>query len=117
MKLFYVFVDVTTTFLKIGNKITQTKCRQKMSTKIRRFKSHFGVTPFVCAIIWDKIFGEAPNDYKPKYLLWGLNFLKHYSNEHTRHSLLRADEKTIRKWTWITVKLMSSMDVVNSNFA
>lgn len=100
-------------FLKIGNRITKTKCGQKTSTKTRRFKSHFGVTPFVCSIIWMKIIEQAPDDYKPKHLLWGLNFLKTYTDEHARHSLFGADEKTIRKWTWVTVKLMSSMDVVN----
>ncbi len=104
------------TFLKIGNTITKTKSGQKLSTKARRFKSHFGVTPFVCSIIWHKIFDKAPDDYKPKHLLWGLNFLKQYTTEHTRHSLFGADEKTIRKWTWITVELMSSMDEVKSEF-
>lgn len=101
------------TFLNIGNKISETKATQKPSTKARRFKSFFGVTPNVCAIVWRKIHSEAPIGFEPKHLLWGLNFLKQYTVEENRHSTLRADEKTIRKWTWISVKLLSNLNVVN----
>ncbi len=99
-------------FLALGNQISNTKKGQKESTKTRRFKSFFGVTPHVCSIVWTKIFGVAPIGFQPKHLLWGLTFLKQYPNEHNRHSTLKADEKTIRKWTWIAVKLMSGLKVV-----
>lgn len=99
-------------FLKLGNEISKTKRGQKESTKTRRFKSFFGVTPYVCSIVWTKIVGIAPIGFLPKHLLWGLNFLKQYTSEHKRHSTLNADEKTIRKWTWIAVKLLSGLKMV-----
>lgn len=101
------------TFLKLGNQITKTKCRQKNSIKERRFKSHFGITPNICEIVWTQIIGRAPVGFKPNHLLWGLNFLKQYTVEHNRHSLLKADEKTIREWSWTTVRLLSELDVVS----
>lgn len=109
----YGFVDVTSiVFLKLGNQITKTKYGQNESTKTRRFKSYFGVTPHVCSIVWKKIRPEAPIDFQPKHLLWGLLFLKQYTDEHNRHGILGADEKTIRKWSWVAVKLMSNLNVV-----
>lgn len=104
-------------FLKLGNQYTNTKCCQKMTIQQRRFKSHFGITPYVCQIVWASIIRRAPNGYQPKHLLWGLQFLKQYTDEHNRHSLLKADEKTIREWSWTTVKLLSDLDVVSDIYS
>lgn len=113
MQYFNYFLDVSPIqFLKLGNQISKTKNGQKESTKNRRFKSFFGVTPYVCSIVWTQIVGVAPIGFEPKHLLWGMNFLKQYTTEHNRHSTLKADEKTIRKWTWIAVKLMSGLKMV-----
>lgn len=107
------FSDVSSAgFLSLGNVYTKTKYRQKLSTKNRRFKSFFGITPKVCSIVWEKIRHDRPIGFSPKHLLWGLNFLKQYTNEENRHSIFQADEKTIRKWTWIAVGLLSDMNVV-----
>lgn len=100
------------TFLKLGTRYTNSKSSQSYKMKLRRFKSFFGVTPLVCSLVWFRIKNDAPADSHPKHLLWGLLFLKQYSNEHIRRSILDADEKTIRKWTWIFVKLISDMNVV-----
>lgn len=99
-------------FLKLGNRYTTSKSTESGKTKLRRFKSFFGVTPPVCSLIWLKIKDSAPIDSHPKHLLWCLLFLKHYSIEHIRKSILDADEKTIRKWTWIFTKLLSDLDMV-----
>lgn len=79
---------------------------------MRRFKSFFGVSPSICAIIWEKIKREIPSTAEPKHLLWSLNFLKQYHVEHSRTTIFKADEKTIRKWTWIIVELIANLDVV-----
>lgn len=99
-------------FLQLGSQISKTKRGQKESTKTRRFKSFFGITPYVCSVAWTKIVDIAPFGFQPKHLLWGLTFLKQYTSEHNRHSTLTADEKTIRKWTWIAVKLLSGLKTV-----
>lgn len=98
-------------FLKLGNKYTQSKM-SSMPTAVRRFKSFFGVTPEVCCIAWNAIKNKEPNA-QPQHLLYCLSFLKEYSTEHYRRSIFKADEKTMREWTWKFVKLLSDIDVVS----
>lgn len=102
------------TFIKLGNTYTDSSMTRSTSVALRRFKSFFGVTPIVCSIIWEKLSDELPPLAEPKHLLWTLLFLKQYGNEHTRRAIVRADEKTIRKWTWIFVELLSNMNAVTS---
>lgn len=103
-------------FLKLGNVYTETKATASKHVAIRRFKSFFGVTPRVSSLIWDKLENAVPSGGTPMHLLWSLNFLKQYSVEHCRRSTFHADEKTIRKWTWIFVELLSQLDVVTLIF-
>lgn len=102
-------------FFKLGNKYTKSVIS---SPKIaaRRFRSHFGVTPKVCSVVWNEIEYSAPAGAQPKHLLWCLSFLKEYSTEHYRRSIFNADEKTMREWTWTFVKLISKMNVVRFAF-
>lgn len=100
-------------FIKLGNQYTESSMARSAKVALRRFKSFFGAPPSVCSIIWDKIKNQVPVGGEPKHLLWSLLFLKQYTDEHTRRSIVGADEKTIRKWTWIFVELLSEMDVVN----
>lgn len=99
-------------FLKIGNRYTKSTTLRRKATQLRRFKCHFGITPFMCSIVWTEIKDKAPANSRPKHLLWSLFFLKQYSVEHVRTSVLKADEKTVRKHTWIFVKLLSEMKMV-----
>lgn len=98
------------TFLRLGN--IYTKATSNTNTNLRRFTSFFGITPKVCARIWEMIKSSLPAGSKPTHLLWSLNFLKQYNTEHTRRSLFKADEKTLRKWTWVFIELMSNLNVV-----
>lgn len=104
------------TFVKLGNVYTETKWTSSKYVAQRRFTSFFGVTPRVCSLIWDKIKHDIPNGGAPKHLLWSLSFVKQYSVEHYRRSIFHADEKTIRKWTWLFLELLSNLDVVRSSF-
>lgn len=100
------------TFIKLGNVYTETKCSSSEYVALRRFKAFFGVTPHVCSLLWDKIKNDVPNGGDPKHMLWSLSFLKQNAVEHYRRSIFHADEKTIRKWTWVFVELLSNLDVV-----
>lgn len=100
------------TFVLLGNRYTSSSLTRSAQVALRRFKSHFGVTPTVCSIIWGKIKYDLPHGGEPKHLLWALLFLKQYSDENARRSILKSDEKTIRKWTWKFVEVLSNMDVV-----
>lgn len=99
-------------FTKLGNCFIKNRKNLSNSIRSRRFKSFFGITPTVCCIIWNMIKDDVPHESEPKHLLWCLCFLKQYPVEHIRQSLFTADEKTIRKWTWIYVKLLSNLNVV-----
>lgn len=103
-------------FLNIGSKYTKTASKENDNTRLRRYKSFFGVTPLVCFIVWQKLKNEAPSGSHPKHLLWCLNFLKQYTVDHTRKAIFEADEKTVRKWTWIFVKLISDLNVVRFSY-
>lgn len=103
-------------FLQLGNIYTKSSLTRSANIALRRFKSFFGVTPIVCSIIWEKLTDELPAGAEPKHLLWSLLFLKQYSNEHNRRSIVNADEKSIRKWTWIFVELLSNMNVVTLSY-
>lgn len=100
-------------FLKLGNVYTKSSLTKSKPIALRRFKTFFGVCPTICSIVWKELNKNGlPQGALPKHLLWCLSFLKQYSTEHCRRSLFRSDEKTIRKWTWIFVKLLSDMNVV-----
>lgn len=99
-------------FLQLGNYYTKTNCKSSKYFAERRFSSFFGVTPQICCIIWEKIKLLVPIGGEPKHLLWCLSFLKQYAVEHYRRSIFKADEKTIRYWTWLFVKILSDLDVV-----
>lgn len=99
-------------FITLGNIYTESSLTRSRNVAIRRYKSFFGVTPTVCSICWEKLKPILPVGAEPKHLLWCLLFLKQYGSEHNRRTILKADEKTIRKWTWIFVDLISRLDVV-----
>lgn len=103
-------------FLKLGNVYTDTKSTLSQYVALRRFKSFFGVTPQVCSLICKEVEQAVPSGGQPKHLLWCLCFLKQYSVEHNRRAIFHADEKTIRKWTWIFVELLSELNVVKLIF-
>lgn len=100
-------------FLKLGNCYTKTNSQSSKFVAERRFSSFFGVTPHICCIIWNKCKPMVPIGGEAKHLLWCLSFLKQYAVEHYRRSIFNADEKTIRKWTWLFVKILSDLDVVH----
>ena len=116
MNFFVISVDSKDipwkTFLSMGGNYTGRKASETMNVKIRRFRNLFEVTPDVCSIIWNKIWDKKPVDFKPIHLLWGLAFLKQYTSDLERRSLFKADEKTMRNWIWIAVRLLSNLEVV-----
>ena len=85
-----------------------------LSSVQRKFRSHFGTTSIVCAIIWKKIYDDENTAQhlkgaKPEHLLWCLLFLKVYSGEAVHASLVGCDEKTFRKWAWTFVTAIADM--------
>jgi hypothetical protein len=57
-------------------------------TRMCRFRSHFGTTP----------------------ILWALLLLKLYLPENVNAAMTGPDEKTFRKWSWLVVGLISDIE-------
>lgn len=103
------------TFKKIGFKYMKHSSKKSEKVGLRRFKCFFGVTPHTCSLIWSLL--SIPLESQPKHLLWSLYFLKQYDAESIRRTLFHVDEKTIRKWTWIFVTLISDLNVVTATLS
>lgn len=103
-------------FKKIGLKYIGHKLSQSQHVGMRKFKAHFKVSTYICSIVWRKIIiNGAPEGSQPKHLLWCLCFLKLYTTDHNRAAFLKADEETVRKWTWIFVSLVANLELVLKN--
>lgn len=78
---------------------------------LRKFKEFFGVSPQVCSIAWGYIENQDPS-IKSKHLLWTLFFLKRYNTEHVNASVVNADEKTFRLYSWKVIEALANIDLV-----
>jgi len=107
-------VDSAVEFLGIaGEFIHGFKLSLSPKTVLRRFISHFGVTPRLCAILWIYCKDRMGDVGQKKHLLWVLNLLKTDSTENRLHGHWKADEKTIRKWVTLFIKVISELGVVS----
>jgi hypothetical protein len=81
---------------------------------MRHFKAAFGVSPFMCSVMWNYMDDQEnlPHRAQPKHLLWTLLFLKLYNSENVLCSLCECDEKTFRKWVWLMLPAIGSLDHV-----
>jgi hypothetical protein len=94
-------------FWTLGHLLTRHKLEGSSETGIRKFREFFGCSPEICSMVWNLLRDHIPVYGTPSHLLWALLFLKRYLTEHVMSSLIGADEKTIRKWVWTFVGLMS----------
>ena len=103
-----------TTFEIFADDYRQRVLGFRMIMPERRFKYIFGISSFVCSIVWDAICDFIPDTAKPKHMLCALMFLKLYTTESVLSIITSMDEKTCRKWNWIFVRLISEMDFGSS---
>lgn len=76
----------------------------------------FRTTPAICADIWNEFGTSVPKGGSYKHLLWGCSLLKVYGNEAVFCTLVGADSKAWRKWSWEFVELISNLKVVSLYF-
>ena len=74
----------------------------------------FGVSRPIVAQIW-LMTHEKPQGTHVKHLLWALIFLKLYASESIHASLAGVDEKTFRKWSWVWIKTIATLEIVLSH--
>jgi hypothetical protein len=85
----------------------------------RDFRSHFGVSPTVCFMIWEKCKSSfLVHNVLPRHLLWALMFLKIYATEDVLSTIAAVSRKTYRFWTWIVLMIIAKKknDVVSFLF-
>ena len=104
-------VKLTRDFLTAGTTILGLDPRSKVTTLIELFRSNFKYSPSRCAFLFLRIVDNPvlPDAYEPKHLLWTLNFLLTYATERRMCCFLKADRKTIRKYTWPTICALASL--------
>lgn len=85
--------------------------RMPLSTSLDCFSTFFGVAPFICELIWEKIALAAQvldyNGFSMMHLLWGLHFMRVYGSEKQMATTFRTTPKTFRKWAKLAIKLIS----------
>ena len=83
----------------------------------RRMKSFFGVSEVVIAQLWQLLLTSVvlPDALKEIHLLWTLCFLKVYASESVLAGIWRCDEKTLRKWVWTLIPLISEINLVSTH--
>lgn len=99
-------------FQKIGNSFLYHHASRSDKVGKRRFQAMFGVSSLVCSVVWSMIKDKLPDGATPSHLMWALLFLKCYNTEEVNRTILKADEKTMRKWVWIFVDRISRLRVV-----
>jgi hypothetical protein len=75
--------------------------------------SFLGTSFAICAELWNLInpLVIVSKDATPEHLLWGLLLMKLYSTERAHARLVGGvDEKTFRKWSWLFVHAIASLD-------
>jgi hypothetical protein len=78
---------------------------------MRDFVSLFGVSPKVCAAVWN--ITSFDDDVKLQHLLWALLFLKTYQTETPLMKLANCTcRKTFRKYVW---KVLSALRLKSTN--
>jgi hypothetical protein len=106
--------------LKIGLNLvgfTRRRIRRaKTTTNMKRFKSFFGSSPAVIAMIWEDLqktrINEArvpPQDRKIKYILMAMHHLKCYPTEIEREGMFDISAMWGRDWVWYFVEKVQAL--------
>jgi len=86
------------------------------STKVRKFKAHFGSHPNQCATVWKDLLTTdipaarvAPEDADLRGFFGALYFLRLYQSEDVRAARFKMNEKTHRELSWLWVGKIAAL--------
>ena len=90
--------------IALGRKIMGSRRERSERCTLRRFRSHFGTSPEICAEVWNALQGNPRiqnqiDSAYPEHLLWGLMLLKTYAVEEVLAGKVGVDEKMFCKLT------------------
>jgi len=103
-------------FERLGCRLAGINPRGSKRVRMRRFKSHFGVTPVVAASLWARLAHSkwllfaGFRGPKPEHLLWCLLWMKGYDTEERCAATVKAGEKNFRKWVWFYLEGIARLD-------
>ena len=83
-------------FCKLGSTITGAS-NLSYRTQIQQFKTHFGINPSTCHVLWKRINCAYNVIVSKTYLLWSLYFLCVYPKVKVIRKVFEVDVKTFRK--------------------
>ena len=81
-----------------------------LASNLQCFRSYFGTSPVICAILWQMIVDAEPlkRGAMKGHLLWALVFLKVYANKSALCALVGLpNKKTFCKWTKYMINQIS----------
>ena len=81
-------------------------------TAKRRFKAHFGVSPYVCSILWQLLqssIRKMPRTVGAEHLLFALSLLKTYESTMVLASRAGVDKKTFNAWAWQFIEAIAKL--------
>ena len=112
MMTLWTDVEWTNHFLEIRNDILGIGVRTTVRAQITIYRNNFKYGPSRCAFLYLRIRHNPmlPEGFGPKHLLWTLHFLLTYAPERRLCWVLKADRKTIRKYTWPTIAAIASLE-------
>ena len=109
--IFYTPDELMTLGLRLINYTEQKLQRANLKTNQKRFKDHFGSTPYVCTLIWEDLqTTEIPEarvekkDLNIQHFLMSMHFLKLYPKEYEQELTFNVSEKYGREKTWMWVE-------------
>ena len=108
--------DMLITGLSLGGYTKQRIKRTKGSTNIERYKSLYGSSPHVCAMIWEDFQTTSlpnahvlPRDRKVKWFLIALHHLKRYPTEFEREAKFDVNIAWSRDWVWFFIEKIQAL--------
>ena len=99
-------------FLSLGLQVLGRTVLPCSATNERRYRGAFGASPRISSLIWTML--RHPIGGELIHLLMAFHFLKCYATETIQAALFKVDEKTFRKWQWMYVRLLSTLNNVSS---
>ena len=100
-------------FKQVANQVLRNNPNRNESELLKDYISFFGSCPATCAELWNRL-QPVQNIHRhalPKYLLWAMVFLKKYSDEKTHCKIVGIkDPKTFRRWSWLFVEAIASLE-------
>lgn len=99
------------TFRRAGNNIIgQQHHNGNNGVCNQRFVDFFGASPLVCSTIWNLLSENYvhPDGSQPKHMLAAFHFLRVYNIESVNRALFDSDEKTLRKWIWLYIRILAT---------